>query len=90
MVKVDLPFEMSIKPTPYNSRIFKIEIDHPVLDMGDSYNELKSEVFRWLSVNCDGWSFSFDGKNYSLEFVKETDATMFILRWLSDINGYAV
>jgi len=82
MFKISLEFEIgnAIRTCPVTLIPF---IEHPVLDISNSYSGLKSEVREWLDIYLDHkWKFYYDGINYALWFATEADMVLFKMRWL--------
>ena len=46
-------------------------------DWVDHFNELE----RWLDTYTPGWSYVEVNNTYCIDFVKESDLTMYLLRW---------
>jgi hypothetical protein len=82
MIKVPLPFNMA--PVVYFDPITYTEVrDHPILNIGTSYANIRPEVDAWLVKTFgEDWIFKFDGNDYCLYFPNEHDATLFTLRWI--------
>ncbi len=76
-----LPFSMGkvVHTDPYT---LAPVIEHPILDIGNSYSSVKSHIMDWLIDrygNC--FCVGLDGEYY-IEFPTEKDMLWFKLRWL--------
>lgn len=66
-------------------KIYALSMDNPMLNVGDSYSGLEIEVEEWLSLTMPGrWKFAYAYVmgGYYLQFEKDEDFALFLLRWL--------
>ena len=80
MTRFPLPFSMG-RVTHFDPFTYEKTIDHPILEIGSSFSNIKPEIELWLQEQFgDRCRNGFDGEYY-IEFDNEQDLIMFALRW---------
>jgi hypothetical protein len=81
MIRFPLPFSMG-RVTSVDLLTYEQTIDHPILDIGGSFSNIKPEIGIWLREQFgDRCCIGFDNGGNYIEFENEQDVTMFLLRW---------
>ena len=82
MIRLPLPFSMG-RVTDFNpQKHYKETIEHPILEIGGSYGQIKYEIQLWLwSQVGDRYQTGRDAGEPYIDFENEQDLTMFLLRW---------